>query len=79
MHGPGRTSPLPAEYDDAADFLAGERTAEQDEQPDAVGYGPWFEAQYEGECAGCWDQIDPGDRVRADGEGTYLCEDCGDS
>jgi hypothetical protein len=56
-----------------------ERTAGRDEQPDAdpSGFGPWFEARYEGECAGCWCFIDEGDRIRADGEGGYLCEDCG--
>lgn len=55
-----------------------ERTAGRDEQPDTVGYGPWFEAQYEGECAGCWCALDPGDRIRADGEGGYLCDQCGE-
>jgi hypothetical protein len=43
------------------------------------GYGPWFTASRSSECAGCWDVIDEGDRIRADGEGRYLCEDCGDA
>lgn len=50
------------------------------EQPDRdpEGFGPWFNASYPGECAGCWGVIDPGDRIRADGEGGYVCEDCGE-
>ena len=57
-----------------------ERTSGQDEQPDVdpSGFGPWFEAQYDGECAGCWGAIDSGDRIRADGSGGYLCDDCGE-
>lgn len=54
-----------------------ERTAGGDEQPDCTGVGPWFDASYSGECTGCWDVIDPGDRIRTDGTGGYLCEDCG--
>jgi AAA domain-containing protein/UvrD-like helicase family protein len=41
-------------------------------------YGPWFEASYEGECAGCGDDILAGDRIRADGDGGWLCTDCGE-
>jgi hypothetical protein len=40
-------------------------------------YGPWFAAQYAGMCAGCFDDIEPGGTIRADGDGCYLCEDCG--
>ena len=40
-------------------------------------YGPWFTAQYIGECAGCSEKIERGDTIRADGDGAYLCEDCG--
>lgn len=40
--------------------------------------GPWFIASYDGECAGCGDEICEDDEIRADGEGGYLCGDCGD-
>jgi hypothetical protein len=40
--------------------------------------GPWFLASYDGECASCFDRIDEGDRIRADGDDGYLCSDCGD-
>jgi DNA-directed RNA polymerase subunit RPC12/RpoP len=36
--------------------------------------GPWF---YYGSCAGCGADIEPDDEIRADGDGGYLCEDCG--
>lgn len=39
--------------------------------------GPWFIASYNGECEhGC--PIHEGDRICADGEGGWLCEDCGE-
>jgi hypothetical protein len=41
-------------------------------------YGPWFTAQFPGMCRGCWEDIEPGDTIRADGDGCYLCKDCGD-
>ena len=40
--------------------------------------GPWFLAAYHGSCAGCGDGIEPDDEIRADGEGGYLCADCGE-
>lgn len=40
-------------------------------------YGPWFVAAYYGECAGCGEDIEPDDVIRADDEGGYLCEGCG--
>lgn len=40
--------------------------------------GPWFTAQFPGACGACSGPIDPGDTIRADGDGAYLCEDCGD-
>mgnify|MGYP001615378885 CR=1 FL=1 len=40
-------------------------------------YGPWFTAQYAGVCNGCWEDIEPGATIRADGDGCYLCFDCG--
>lgn len=44
---------------------------------DAPRTGPWFTASYDGECAqGC--QIREGDQICADGEGGWLCGDCGE-
>jgi hypothetical protein len=43
-----------------------------------AGYGPWFPASYDGECSGCGGDILPGDKIRADGQGGWLDEDCGD-
>lgn len=40
--------------------------------------GPWFAAGYNGFCSGCGDDIEEGDRIRADGDGGYECEECGD-
>lgn len=39
--------------------------------------GPWFEAGYPGHCTDCDEKITPGDTIRADGYGGYLCEWCG--
>lgn len=39
--------------------------------------GPWFDASYPGSCSRCFDRIEEGDRIRADGEGGYECSDCG--
>ena len=47
-------------------------------QPPSPGlWGPFFTAAYGGYCAGCGDGILPGDTIRADGDGGYLCEYCG--
>lgn len=40
-------------------------------------YGPWFTAAYPGCCSGCDGGIEPGDTIRADGDGGYLCPGCG--
>lgn len=40
--------------------------------------GPWFDAAFDGQCTGCWDRIGEGERIRADGEGGWLCTDCGE-
>jgi hypothetical protein len=45
---------------------------------DPVQYGPWFIATYDGECDGCDSAIWAGDRIRADGQGGWICEDCGE-
>jgi len=39
--------------------------------------GPWFGAMYEGRCSVSECRIEEGDRIRADGQGGYECEDCG--
>jgi hypothetical protein len=39
--------------------------------------GPWFAATYAGTCAGCGGQLERGDRIRADGDGGYLGDCCG--
>lgn len=40
--------------------------------------GPWFTARFDSDCAGpCGSEIQAGDDIRADGEGGYLCRDCG--
>lgn len=39
--------------------------------------GPWFGAMYDGKCSVSECQIYEGDRIRADGQGGYECEDCG--
>jgi len=44
--------------------------------PDAR--GPWFAARYPGHCGGCLERVEPGDMIRADGDGGYLCLDCGE-
>ena len=45
-------------------------------EPYGDGYGPVFEASYPGECAECYDPIDEGDRIQADGSGGYVHEEC---
>lgn len=40
--------------------------------------GPWFGAMYDGRCSVSECRIDEGDRIRADGQGGYECEDCGE-
>ena len=42
--------------------------------------GPWFIANYRGECSTCFREFEPGDEIRADGEGGYECLDpCGEA
>jgi hypothetical protein len=41
-------------------------------------YGPWFAARFDSECDDCGGDITEGDRIRADGEGGYVCESCGE-
>jgi hypothetical protein len=55
---------------------AGEAAASR---PSGTGPGPWFEAAHPGRCAGCEAPFDAGILIRADGEGGYLAEACGES
>lgn len=40
--------------------------------------GPWFPAAFRGTCDGCGTEIVPEDPIRADGDGGWLCEACGE-
>jgi DNA-directed RNA polymerase subunit RPC12/RpoP len=40
--------------------------------------GTWFTAAYYGSCADCGEDVEPDDEIRADGEGGYLCRECGE-
>lgn len=41
--------------------------------------GPWLTARYDGTCPGCGEPFSAGEKIRSDGEGCWLCEDCGDA
>lgn len=41
--------------------------------------GRWFTAGFDSECNGCGDRICEGEQARADGDGGYLCENCGEA
>lgn len=45
--------------------------------PARSGLGPWFSANYRGDCAGCGAGFDLFDEIRADGEGGWLGACCG--
>lgn len=45
---------------------------------DDTNKGPWFGAMYDGRCSVSECRIYEGDRIRADGQGGYECEDCGE-
>lgn len=47
-------------------------------EEDVAEKGPWFGAMYDGKCSSCEGAIYERDRIRADGNGGYECEDCGD-
>lgn len=49
-----------------------------DADQDATNKGPWFGALYDGRCSVSECKIYEGDRIRADGQGGYECEDCGE-
>ena len=40
--------------------------------------GPWFQASYDSDCDGCGEPITEGDTIRSDGEGGWLCTECGE-
>ena len=40
-------------------------------------FGPWIFARWDSDCDGCGNFIEAEDRIRSDGEGGWLCEDCG--
>lgn len=47
--------------------------------PERPKFGPWFHAGFDGTCDGpCGEDIIEGDLIRADGEGGWLCRDCGE-
>lgn len=52
----------------------------RDREPPAgpANFGPWFSSMYPGKCAGCGDEFGVRDRIRADGDGGYLCGSCGE-
>jgi hypothetical protein len=43
------------------------------------GWGRWLTAQHYGNCAGCDGPVEPGDQIRANGAGGWLCGSCGDA
>ena len=43
------------------------------------GPGPWFIAARPGACSCCGDSFDEGDTIRADGWGSWECENCEDA
>jgi len=47
------------------------------QQPSGSTYGPWLTAVFDGECDDCGIDIWAGDQIRGDGEGGWLCGDCG--
>lgn len=58
--------PTPA-ADPVADFLAGPQ----------ILMGSWFPAAYPGACNQCGCRFDEDDQIRADGEGGWVAECCG--
>lgn len=59
---------------------AGTRTLPEEVKAprDPLAAGPWITAQYPGRCSeNARHSIRPGDQICADGEGGWLCADCG--
>jgi hypothetical protein len=42
-------------------------------------HGLWHTTHISGNCSGCHQVIRPGDIIRHDGLGGYLCTECGDT
>lgn len=61
--------------------LAGVLQALDGFDPDADRPGdgppPWVITRLGGDCAGCGEPIKPGDEIQADGDGGWVCRDCG--
>lgn len=47
-------------------------------EPSSAGLGPWFTASYYSHCSMCDSATYEGDQIRADGQGGYLCSECGE-
>ena len=52
-------------------------TIDTSKLPDPDGPPPWVTAEHPGICTGCGSKIDPGDEIQSDGDGGWLCADCG--
>lgn len=40
-------------------------------------FGRWFTASFDSDCADCGRFIFEGDQIRSDGDGGWLCTECG--
>jgi len=71
-------SDLPAEM--CGHCTGAEERARAGEHHQVMPGSPWFRAGYPGRCSACGEDIRPGDKIRADGEGGgYCCRECGDA
>lgn len=70
-----RTLPLVTEQDDR-DWHGAQPGRGNQDAPLAP--GQWFPARWPGHCSGeCGRDIVPGDMIRANGTGGWVCENCG--
>jgi hypothetical protein len=57
---------------------SGVNTAAEASTPDAPAETrPWVAAKLAGKCAGCGEPVNEGDQIQSDGEGGWVCTDCG--
>jgi len=42
-------------------------------------FGPWITARFDSDCDCCGDPMYEGDEIRSDGEGGWLCGECGEA
>lgn len=56
-------------------LMGGGYVHEEDPDPDEE-KGPWFAAEYPGQCSACYLPFTPGDMIRADGEGDWEAKFC---